>query len=111
VPSSPDDAADLTVVVDDGRGTSTTYHLVCGPAGGDHPDPELACRALHQHGERALPPVPPDQQCTQVYGGPATARITGTWRGRPVDSSLSRRNGCEIARWDALSGLLPGGDL
>jgi hypothetical protein len=42
-----------------------------------------------------------------VYGGPQTARITGTWEGGPVDATLSRTNGCEIARWKALRGLLP----
>jgi hypothetical protein len=41
------------------------------------------------------------------YGGAATARVTGTWAGRPVDAAYSRKNGCEIARWDRLVPLLP----
>ena len=45
--------------------------------------------------------------CTQQYGGPETATITGTWQGEPVNSTLSRKNGCEIARWDALKDVLP----
>lgn len=41
------------------------------------------------------------------YGGPATARITGTWAGRPVDATYDRTNGCAIARWDRMVPLLP----
>ena len=49
--------------------------------------------------------------CTQVYGGPETARITGTWRGAAVDSSFSRADGGQIARWNGLVGLLPAGGM
>ncbi len=102
-PAEPGEStSELTIVVDDGSGTKTTWQLSCDPAGGTHPDPEAACRALAEHGETALPAVPKDQMCTQQYGGPETATITGTWQGEPVNSTLSRKNGCEIARWDAL---------
>ena len=100
-------AADLVIVVDDGTGKKTTWTLTCDPAGGTHPDPDAACRALQAHGAAALPPVRKDVACTQVYGGPQKATITGTWQGRPVRSSFSRINGCEISRWDLLRGLLP----
>jgi hypothetical protein len=109
--SASDEGADLTIVVVDGAGAVTTYHLTCEPPGGDHPRPEVACRVLAANGGRALPPVPPDMACTQIYGGPETAHITGTWRGQPVESRLSRQNGCEIARWRALAGFLPRGGL
>jgi hypothetical protein len=95
----------LTVVVEDG--TTTTSQLTCDPPGGDHPDPAAACTALEQNGEQALPPVPKGRACTQVYGGDQTARVTGTWRGQPVDSRFSLTNGCEISRWTSLAGLLP----
>lgn len=101
---------DLTIVINNGAGGTTTYRLTCNPAGGDHPEPPTACRILAERGERALAPVPPGMQCAQVYGGPQTARITGTWQGRRIDSRLSRTNGCESSRWNALSGLLPRGD-
>ena len=100
--------ADLTIVVNDGSGTET-WHLTCDPAGGTHPDPQTACRVLAANGAKALPPVPADLMCTQIYGGKQTARISGTWRGTSLDAQLSRTNGCEIARWDALLGLLPRG--
>jgi hypothetical protein len=62
---------------------------------------------LDQNGATALPAVPKDRMCAQVYGGPETATITGSWRGQPVTSRLSRVNGCETSRWSALEGLLP----
>jgi hypothetical protein len=100
-------ATNLTIVVVTDTSPATTWHLTCDPAGGDHPDPEQACAALDAHGEQALPPVPADRMCTEIYGGGQTARITGTWRGDPVQASFSRTDGCEIARWNALAGLLP----
>ncbi len=97
-------------MVNDGSGTTTTWRLTCDPSGGTHPKPEEACAALAAHGAAALPAVPKDQVCTQVYGGPQTASVTGTWQGRPVRSAFVRSNGCEIGRWELLEGLLPSAD-
>jgi hypothetical protein len=47
-----------------------------------------------------------DRMCTQLYGGPETARVTGTINGKPVDRRFSRTNGCEIADFTAAAGLL-----
>ena len=47
--------------------------------------------------------------CTEQYGGPEQAMITGTYRGEPVSYGLSRTNGCEIGRWESLRFLLPSG--
>jgi hypothetical protein len=98
---------DLTIVSDDGNGKTETWQLTCDPAGGTHPDAAAACAALEAKGKTALPPVPKDMMCTQLYGGPQTAKVTGTWKGEAVDASFSRKNGCEISRWTALTGLLP----
>lgn len=98
---------DLTVSVVDEDGQTLRWQLSCDPAGGDHPDPAGACAALAENAAEALPAVAADQMCTEVYGGPQTATLTGTWQGKPVSSSFSRTNGCEIARWDALVPLLP----
>jgi hypothetical protein len=103
-----DGATELTIVVDNGSGATTTWRLTCDPAGGDHPTAEAACAALAKHGETALPPVPKDRMCTQQFGGPEKATVTGTWRGKPVDATFSKTNGCEIGRWRSLDGLLPG---
>jgi hypothetical protein len=100
-------STDLTIVSDDGKGKTETWTLTCDPAGGTHPDPAAACAALEAKGKTALPPVPKDMMCTQQFGGPQTAKITGTWKGEPVNATFSRTNGCEISRWKALTGLLP----
>lgn len=90
----------LTIVVrDDGETPSRTYTLGCDPASGDHPAAEEACRLLDGLAD-AFAPVPDDAICTEIYGGPQTATVTGRWRGEPVDTTFRRHNGCEIARWD-----------
>lgn len=105
-PSSPSTGdSELTIKVDDGQGAIRTWTLRCNPPGGTHPSPEAACRAL-EHGAAALQPVPDDKACTEIYGGPETAEITGTWDGRSVHSRLSRINGCEIERWNVLKAVL-----
>jgi hypothetical protein len=63
-----------------------------------------ACRALLAAG--ALGPVGADAVCTELYGGPQRARVTGTVAGRRVAASFSRADGCEIARWDRLAAVL-----
>ena len=78
---SPGGPSQLTVVVDDGAGGTSTWSLTCDPTGGDHPDAEQACAAIEGH-RSALNPVPKDRMCAQVYGGPEKATVTGTWRGR-----------------------------
>lgn len=89
------------------------HTLRCHPAGGDHPDPQAACErldALTIWGRDLFAAGPPDALCTSQYGGSATAHVTGSWAGRPVDARFSRHDGCEIARWDAFVPLLPPAD-
>jgi len=105
---SPGGPSQLTIVVDDGAGGTSTWSLTCDPTGGDHPDAEQACAAIEGH-RSALNPVPKDRMCAQVYGGPQKATVTGTWRGEEIFAALSRTNACETARWDALVPLVPSG--
>ena len=99
-------AADLTIVVDaTGEGATTTYTLRCDPVGGDHPDAEAACAAIAVGGVAAFEPTPRDVACTEQWGGPQTATVTGTVAGESVNAQFSRTNGCEISRWDALEAL------
>jgi hypothetical protein len=58
------------------------------------------CRGLAGLQPEQLEPVPPDVACTQIYGGPATARVRGELRGETVDARFDRTDGCEIERWD-----------
>ena len=110
-PSAPSGGTSLTIVLDlngpEGEGSTRTFTLTCDPAGGDHPDPAAACAALEAAGgASAFEPVPKDVACTEIYGGPQTAQVTGTVGGTTVDAVFSRVNGCEIGRWDALAPLL-----
>ncbi|MFG2293096.1 SSI family serine proteinase inhibitor [Streptomyces sp. NPDC048603] len=103
----------LTVTVEH-NGTSRvangTYTLECEPVGGSHPEARRACARLDRFaraGKDPFAPVPPDEVCSGTYGGRAVARITGTWQGRRVEASFSRKNGCEISRWKELEPVLP----
>ena len=101
----------LTVTVRNaGGGKDGTFELYCHPGGGTHPDAGRACAALDRGthwGKDTFAPVPDDSLCTMQYGGPATAHVTGTWAGRPVEATYDRSNGCEIGRWDRMVPLLP----
>jgi hypothetical protein len=66
------------------------------------------CRGLAGLDAEQLAPVPRDVACTQIYGGPATARVRGELRGETVDARLDRTNGCQIERWE-LNRVLLGG--
>jgi len=103
-------AADLTVTVDaTGEGATTTWTLTCEPVGGDHPDAEAACAAIAAAGgAEAFAPLPRDVVCTEEWGGPQTATVTGTVDGVGVRASFDRHNGCAIGRWDALEPLFGG---
>jgi hypothetical protein len=105
-PATPGDStlATLTITVDRD-----------GPKGQPPAELKLDCEAPTDSqacGEAAgvsaadLAPTPPDQACTEIFGGPETARIEGTIRGNPVDARFSRSDGCEIARWERVQDLL-----
>jgi len=99
---------DLQVHVDRGDGTPPEdWTLTCaGLVEGTHPDAEAAC--AHLAGlDDPFAPLPADAVCTEQYGGPQTAHVTGRWHGKPVDLELSRTDGCRIAQWDGLGSLLP----
>ncbi|WP_326766718.1 subtilase-type protease inhibitor [Streptomyces sp. NBC_01591] len=86
------------------------FELECGPAGGSHPAAQEACGRLDEltgKGTDPFAPVPKDAVCTMQFGGPATARVTGTWQGRNIDTTFSQNNGCEISRWNNLRPVLP----
>ncbi|MEU1123312.1 SSI family serine proteinase inhibitor [Streptomyces sp. NPDC005899] len=86
------------------------FELECGPAGGSHPAAQRACDLLDEaaaSGKNPFVPTDRNAMCTLQAGGPAAARVQGTWQGEDVDARFSRSNGCEIARWNNLVPVLP----
>ena len=108
-PGGPLGPTDLTITVDEaGDGADVrSFTLTCDPVGGTHPQADAACASLATDAVRAaLEPPPLDQRCTEQYGGPQVATVTGTVDGEPVDAQLDRTNGCGISRWETVSTLL-----
>jgi len=98
----------LAIAFSAGEGDPASHWtLRCGPVGGTLPKAAQACRRLNAL-DNPFAPIPKDAACTQVYGGPQTARVKGTFRGRSIWTSFARRNGCEIARWQRVAFLFPG---
>ena len=89
--------ADLVVTVrpQGADGSARKHHVTCPGS--------PACRTLSA---ARLRPVSPNVACTEIYGGPAVARVRGTIDGQSVDARLNRTNGCEIARWQRNVALL-----
>jgi uncharacterized Zn-binding protein involved in type VI secretion len=86
-----------------------TRTLTCDPPGGNVPNAAAACAALNKvaaaKGGDPFAPTPKGQMCTQIFGGPQTATVKGTWKGRKVDATFGRKNGCEVKRWNDLAAL------
>ncbi|ASN18845.1 serine protease inhibitor [Arthrobacter sp. YN] len=108
---------DLTVTLTEAPGAESHEFHLRSLAGVLSPDPDslesnlpdarAALAAVEQFGEEIFFPEPrPDRICTQQYGGPQVAVVTGWFRGREVNSQFSRTDGCEIARWKTLASLL-----
>ncbi len=83
------------------------YTLQCAQVGGTLPHPAAACTKLAAL-KAPFAPTPKDRACTQIYGGPQEALVTGRFRGHSVRAHFSRENGCEIARWNRVRFLFPG---
>jgi hypothetical protein len=96
-PSPAEPAVNYTLVCRDGRPTTESKH----------PAPEAACAAL-KNNAAILSPAPKTtaQVCTQQYGGPQTATVTGIVDDTPVDVTFARADGCEIAAWNAAQDVL-----
>ncbi len=55
---------------------------------------------------RLLAGESPDQACTETYGGPDVATVTGSIGGHGVATSFHRANGCGLADWALLAPLI-----
>jgi hypothetical protein len=89
------------------KGNGSTYTLKCAPARGSLARAGAACTELLKM-SRPFRPVPPDTFCTDVYGGPQQALVTGMFKGARVWALFSANNGCQISRAKRIGFLLPG---
>ena len=83
------------------------WQLRCAPVGGTLPRRARACARLARL-DAPFAPVPADVACTEQYGGPAQARVTGRFRGRRIWARFDRADGCRIARWEKHAFLFGG---
>ena len=109
--ASPAAATSLTVeLMAEGAAVTDTWDLACdgaAPAGeSGAPDPAAACTALAEGGVALFAEPGSDVACTMQYGGPQRATVSGTVEGEAVEAEFAASDGCQISRWEALSGLL-----
>ncbi|WP_240630388.1 SSI family serine proteinase inhibitor [Specibacter cremeus] len=104
----------LTVTMRESNQATATkdFVLLCDgatpQAGSTVPDPAAACAAVAAVGVLGFGPTDPKKACTMQAGPPTVAVVEGTVAGRPVNSTLTQRNGCAIAQWQALAPLFAG---
>lgn len=87
----------------DEKSTPRTASLTCP---GEKAKDRDICAALDVVAPKVFEPVPVDQACTAIYGGPRKATITGTYQDEPVSAVFTQENGCEIARWNQIRPVL-----
>ncbi len=109
---------DLSVTLDvdgsSGKEEPQTAEVSC-----DEDTTDDVCAAANDILAEDLDPVSPDTACTELFGGPDEATISGSLQGQDIDVTLTRANGCEIDRFDEAAPLLqalfedyePGGAL
>lgn len=112
-PAEPPSPADTSLTVEfspEGTDVQDTYQLECdggAPVGSSAaPDPAAACAAVAAQGTDLFAPPDPNLACTQIITGMQRAQVSGTVDGETVDRQFSLTNGCEIAHWKSLTGLL-----
>jgi hypothetical protein len=88
---------EITVQPNGASGETRTATVTCP---GDD-----VCDQLEALDAKAFAPVPSGMMCTQIYGGPETAHVAGTFKGTAIDASFKRSDGCEIARWSRVQFL------
>jgi Subtilisin inhibitor-like len=103
-------ATELIVVVwpQGEDGPKKTWTLRCGPTGGTLPNRAAACRRLATLNNPFMP-VRRGAICTQIFGGPQVAVVSGHHGQRRVWARFSRQDGCQIDRWKRHGFLLQTG--
>ncbi|MGQ3382587.1 hypothetical protein [Glutamicibacter sp. TV12E] len=103
-PPAPSEIKLEIIVKADGTNVSAQYTLECSGEqaieSSTLPDAAAACARLNQHPSLAAPSLDPATACTEIYGGPQRAKVSGTVHGQLIDSEFSRSNGCLISQWE-----------
>jgi Subtilisin inhibitor-like len=89
-------------------GASQAWTLRCAPAGGSLPQAARACTRLAAIAH-PFAPVPGGVACSQIYGGPQLALVTGSFQATRVWTYFKRTDGCQTARWNRVGFLFPSG--
>jgi hypothetical protein len=87
--------------------TRVRWTLTCSPTSGSYPLRVAACSVLDRLGPSVFAPVPPDKACTQIFGGPQVAIVSGRVDGHRVWARFRRDDGCQLNRWARAGALLP----
>jgi len=88
-------------------------HVRCGASGGSvdgflrRVGAPRACAQARRIARLLTGQPDPHRACSQIYGGPERALVTGTIGGRRIRHGFSRTNGCGIADWRRAMPLLP----
>lgn len=104
--------AELSIMVNPSEAEpAVNYTLVCQDgvpaAESQHPAADAACTALKGNPALLSPATKNTAQaCTQQYGGPQKATVTGVVDGTPIDVTFARTDGCGISAWDAAEAVL-----
>lgn len=113
--AGPYPVADLEFTVTHPDGDPQVYRITClgdtaTVVGSELINDSDACGNLAKPEvkTRLVEGPPTDVACTEIYGGPDLAVVTGTFDGEVVNTTIDRVNGCGIADWDdLLEGILP----
>ena len=98
-PAPPKVSLDITVSGGPGKPTEH-WTLQCDPAGGTHPDPAQACATLLK-AKAPFALLPKGVACPMILASAKTAKVTGTYFGRHVDTTFVQ-GGCDLARWASI---------
>ena len=96
----------LRIEVVSSKGIQKQWSLACGPTGGNHPNKIKACKFLNSSKGKLALFVENEENCTQIYGGSASATIKGRYQDKKVELILDRSDGCGVAAWDRLIQIL-----
>jgi hypothetical protein len=97
---------DLRIEVTSSKGRQGSWSVKCYPARGSHPNVNSSCAFLKIKSNRGMLAGVVSDNCLEVYGGAANARVRGVLYGKRIDLDFDRSNSCNIQKWDQIVTLL-----